>query len=194
MQVAGTGKKQPEDAVLPLEPMDPAITSIQPGGGVCMRIELAWGGWRRWYLRTFRRGYVARMGELRRGSENRCPFEPLDPRDVKFYRNQGGYYWDRRSDDPFAWRDCLPVARAGLAELLIFAGGSFALAGLLAWLYAPVAWVPAVFGLFFLWFFRNPRRSAAAAEPGPGVSLRPTAGCCRSKRSNTTSSSAGRRS
>src|SRR5262245_8121679 len=48
-------------ARLPLESLDPQITSIQPGGGWCMRIELAWGFVRRWYLKTFRRSYVARM-------------------------------------------------------------------------------------------------------------------------------------
>src|SRR6185436_15700303 len=79
---------------LALEPMDSQITSIQPGGGVCMRLELAWGYVRRWYLKTFRRGYVARMAQLRRGDKNVCPFEVLDPRDVKFYRNLGGYYWN----------------------------------------------------------------------------------------------------
>ena len=73
--------------------MDPQITSIQPGGGACMRLELAWGYVRRWYLKTFRPGYVARMARLRRGDRNVCPFEVLDPRDVKFYRNLGGYYW-----------------------------------------------------------------------------------------------------
>jgi phosphatidylserine decarboxylase len=148
---------------VPLEPMDPRLTSIQPGGGVCMRIELAWGRWRRWYLRTFRRAYVARMKELRLGDENGCPFEPLDPRDVKFYRNQGGYHW-ATEHDPFGWRDRLPFARSGLAELLIFAGGAFALAAALAWLYPLAAWIPAVFGLFFLWFFRNPKRVPPSGE------------------------------
>jgi len=142
---------------LPLEAMDPAITSIQPGGGVCMQIELAWGRLRRWYLKVFRRRYVARMRERRKGDENGCPFVPLDPRDTKFFRNQGGYYWDER-DDPFAWRGRLPFARCGLAELLLLAGGAFVLSGVLVWLYAPVAWVPALVGFFFLWFFRDPKR------------------------------------
>ena len=108
---------------LPIEPLDPAIDSIQPGGGVCMRIELGWGCVRRLWLRVFRRSYVRRMEALRRGDANRCPHPVLDPRDVKFYRNQGGYRWDI-ADDPFAWRDRLPVARVGLAELLLL-GGSF---------------------------------------------------------------------
>jgi len=142
---------------LKIEPMDPQVTSIQPGGGACMRWELLWGRWRRWYLRTFRRRYVARMKDLRQGHQNGCPFEPLDPRDVKFYRNQGGHFWAKH-DDPFAWRDRLPFVRVGMAELLILGGASFAVAIILGQVYWPVAWVPAVLGLFFLWFFRDPKR------------------------------------
>ena len=48
-----------------LEPMDPQLTSIQPGGGVVIRLELAWGVVRRLWLKTFRRGYVKRMAALR---------------------------------------------------------------------------------------------------------------------------------
>src|SRR5689334_1725866 len=102
----------------PLEPMDPQIRSIQPGGGICIHIELAWGYVRRWHLRTSRKAYVARMAKLRRGEQNQCPFEVLDPRDLKFFRNQPGYWWSIE-DDPFAWRDHLPFARVGLAELLL---------------------------------------------------------------------------
>jgi phosphatidylserine decarboxylase len=165
---------------LPLEPIDPQITSIQPGGGVCMRLELAWGHVRRWYLKTFRAGYVAKMAALRRGDKNVCPFEVLDPRDVKFYRNLGGYYWEPQ-DDPFTWRDRLGFARVGLAELWLITGGLFAASIALSWVLSLfsatlasgpgvltgaaavwilrlVAWTPAVLGLFIVWFFRNPRR------------------------------------
>lgn len=142
---------------LPLEAMDPQIRSIQPGGGVCMRLELAWGYIRRWYLKTFRRGYVARMQALRRGDHNVCPFEPLDPRDVKFYRNLGGYEWAPQ-DDPFAWREHLGFARVGLAELWLISGAFFAIAAGLAWVFWPVAIVPAFLGLCIVWFFRSPRR------------------------------------
>lgn len=148
----------------PIEPLDPSITSIQPGGGVCMRIELGWGCLRRLYLRAFRRAYLRRMEGLRQGSVNRCPHAVLDPRDVKFYRNQGGYRWDL-TDDPFAWRDRLPVARVGLAELVLLAGGFFALTAVAAWCYWPVSFVPAALGLFVVSFFRNPRRKIPA-EPG----------------------------
>ena len=62
-----------------IEPLPAEIKSTQPGGGVCYRIELAWGRWRRWVLKTFNRGYVRRMRELRRGEPTGCPHEMLDP-------------------------------------------------------------------------------------------------------------------
>jgi phosphatidylserine decarboxylase len=148
---------------MPLEPMDPQITSIQPGGGVCMRLELAWGHVRRWYLKTFRRGYVTRMAQLRRGDKNVCPFEVLDPRDIKFFRNLGGYSWVLR-DDPFAWRDRIPFARVGLTELWLISGLFFAVAACAVWLYWPLAVVPFALGLCIVWFFRNPRRTIPREE------------------------------
>jgi phosphatidylserine decarboxylase len=142
---------------LPLESMDPLITSIQPGGGVCMKLELAWGHVRRRYLKAFCPQYVARMAALRRGDRNACPFEVLDPRDVKFYRNQGGYYWEPQ-DDPFTWRDRLGFARVGLTELWMITGVFFAIGAVLAWLFWPLFPIPVVLGACIVWFFRNPRR------------------------------------
>ena len=105
---------------LELEPMPPELTTIQPGGGPIMRLELAWGGVRRWWLKTFRKGYVERMRRLRKGDRNPTPHEVLDPRDVKYYENRpGGYYWEVE-DDPFSWRSGLLFARWGLAELVVF--------------------------------------------------------------------------
>ncbi len=168
-----TGSENPTNVErLPIEPMDPAISSIQPGGGVCMRIELGWGRLRRAYLRTFRRGYLRRMEALRRGEVNRCPHAVLDPRDTKFFRNQGGYSWTR-TDDPFAWRDRLPVVRVGLAELLLLSGSCFALAVIAALVYWPVSFVPAALGLFVISFFRNPRR---AIPDAPGQVVAPADG------------------
>ena len=146
---------------LELEPLDPQITSIQPGGGACMQIELAWGCLRRWYLRQFRPGYVRRMAALRRGEPEGCPHEALDPRDLKFYRNQTDCGWPSQ-DDPFQWRDRLPFARAGLAELVLLGGGALVMAAIMAAIYWPLAVLPGALGLFVLWFFRNPRRTAPA--------------------------------
>lgn len=144
---------------LPIEPICPQIRSIQPGGGVCMQIELFWGRCRRAYLRAFRRRYLTRMRELKLAELDACPHEVLDPRDTKFFRNQGPDCW-APEDDPFAWRDRLPLARAGLAELLILGASCGILAGLLAVVYPPVAWIPALAGLFVLWFFRDPKRTS----------------------------------
>jgi phosphatidylserine decarboxylase len=155
---------------LPLEPMDPQLTWIQPGGGVIVHLELLWGYWRRFWLKTFRKGYVARMAELRQGDENRCPHEVLDPRDLKFHRNQGGWHW-KPEDDPFTGRDKIPFARAGLAELMVFSLITFGPAILLAWLtlslnwqgpWAVIAWLAvstfSVCGILIVWFFRDPTR------------------------------------
>lgn len=164
--------------VLPLEPMDPQIGRIQPGGGVVVQLELAWGRWRRFWLRTFRPGYVRRMAALRKGEFNGCPHDVLDPRDLKFFRNQGGYYWEP-ADDPFRWRDRIPFARAGLAELLVFGLLTFGPAAALAvWLLTrtdlagtdSLLWMAAWFvvaglvvcGGLVVWFFRNPIRRVPA--------------------------------
>ncbi len=164
---------------LPPEPMDPQLTWIQPGGGVVCRLELAWGRWRRVWLKTARPGYVRRMAALRKGDFNGCPHEVLDPRDVKLFRNQGGYHWEP-ADDPFRWRDRLPFARVGLAELLVFSAITFLPAAALAAAAAAtggplrivlglLAATLAVFGGLIVWFFRDPPRRVPT-EPGLVVS------------------------
>jgi phosphatidylserine decarboxylase len=175
-----------DQRLLPLEPMDPQLTWIQPGGGVIVHLELAWGHVRRWWLKTFRSSYVERMRRLRKGTENRCPHEVLDPRDLKFFRNQGGYEWDI-ADDPFAWRDRLPFARTGLAELLVFSLmtygvgavlGVWAIKASLGTALNVLVWliVVALFviGGLITWFFRNPKRDVpqgrgTVVSPADGV-------------------------
>jgi phosphatidylserine decarboxylase len=158
--------------LLPLDSMDPQLTCIQPGGGVICRIELAWGHWRRFWLKTFRPGYVHRMAAIRKGDCNGCPHEVIDPRDLKFFRNQKGYHWEP-VDDPFQWRGKLPFARVGLAELIVFTlltfGPAIGLAVWLTWADGSIdeptrilGWLAvaalAVFGLLVVWFFRSPPR------------------------------------
>jgi phosphatidylserine decarboxylase len=85
------------------------------------------------------------------------PHEPLDPRDLKFYRNRCGCDWPAQ-DDPFRWRDRIPFARAGLAELLLLGGGCALLAAVALLVWPPAAVLPAAVGLLIAWFFRDPPR------------------------------------
>lgn len=161
------------------EPLPANIASVQPGGGVCYQIELAWGHWRRWCLKTFRPGYVRRMAELRHGDATGCPHEVLDPRDLKFCRNLCTTDWDP-ADDPFRWREKIPFARWGLAELQLMGWPLLALTiGLAFTAYGATGAWAALYGLlaagsgvvFYLivYFFRDPFRRVPD-EPGLVVS------------------------
>lgn len=171
--MASMGSQPPPSA--PVKP-----TSVQPGGGFCMSVELAWGRLRRAYLRRFRPDYVRRMAEKRQGQCPNCPHDVIDPRDLKFFRNVCGY-WFRPEDDPFRWRDHLGFARYGLAELTLFsllALALYLLFGTLAtWGYA-LAWLPwmalSLVHLEVLYFFRDPERTipsdpAALVSPADGT-------------------------
>jgi phosphatidylserine decarboxylase len=156
------------------------ITSAQPGGGFCYSLEMAWGRFRRGFLRRYRPGYVRRMQALRQGECPNCPHDIIDSRDLKFARPVCSY-WFRPEDDAFAWRGRLRLARAGLAELLFF---SFVFATLTAlfcllavfvnpWLYAPVP-VIGLLWLFVISFFRDPERviptdATAVVSPADGT-------------------------
>jgi phosphatidylserine decarboxylase len=139
-------------------------TSAQPGGGLCMALELLWGRWRRRWLRTLWPGYVRSMQARRRGACPECPHDIIDPRDLKYARIACGY-WFRPEDDPFRWRSRLGFARYGLAELILFtllylgAGGGCLAAALLV---HPGFWVPlaglTLVWLEVVWFFRDPER------------------------------------
>jgi phosphatidylserine decarboxylase len=143
----------------PIEPLGPEIRSIQPGEGLGFRFERAWGGLRRAWLRRFRRRYVERMRDKRRGEDGVAgrDSEVLDSRDLKLIRNVCGFSW-APEDDPFAWRGRLPFARAGLVELVGIGGGFVLLAAALAAIAWPLGIAPAIAALLVVWFFRDPRR------------------------------------
>jgi phosphatidylserine decarboxylase len=139
------------------EPMPANIPSAQPGGGVCYRIELAWGWWRRWWLKRFRPRYVERMAALRRGEPTGAPHEILDPRDLKYCRIRCECSWDE-ADDPFRWRGRLPVTRWGAAEMQLMGWPLVALTLVLGWFFWYLAPVPVVLLGFVVYFFRDPPR------------------------------------
>lgn len=150
------------------EPLPANITSVQPGGGVCYQMELAWGRWRRWCLSRFRRGYLRRMAETMRGSAGGAPHAVLDPRDLKYCRNLCTAEW-LLEDDRFRWRERLPFARWGLAELQLMGYPLLAItAGLGFWRWY-AALVPGVILALVVWFFRDPPRRVPQ-EPGAVVS------------------------
>jgi phosphatidylserine decarboxylase len=145
----------------------PAVP-IQPGGGWAIRLELRWGRLRRKYLRLMRPGYVARALAARRGACPECPHDIIDSRDLKLYANACGY-WFPAANDPFAWRDALPIARPGWAEVLLFGGGAGVATALALLMWPWAALLPAVAGVFVIAFFRDPGRRLPE-EPGVIVS------------------------
>src|SRR5579859_283774 len=156
----------------PTPPMHEAIrpTSVQPGGGFCMSLELAWGRLRRRYLRRFRPTYVEQMRQKRQGDCPGCPHDIIDPRDLKFVRNVCGFSF-RAEDDAFQWRDRLGFARVGLMELLFFSA-VFGLPALTCIVFALAVsgffWalaLPLLLGwLEVIWFFRDPERTIPGAD------------------------------
>ncbi len=142
------------------DPLPENIRGVQPGGGYLYRVELAWGKWRRWYLKRFRRGYVAKMASLRSGSDEGAPHEVLDPRDLKYCRNQCTADWNL-ADDPFRWREKIPFARWGLCELFLMSGFLIAMGAAVVWLLPGFWYLAAIPGLLLaeiVYFFRDPRR------------------------------------
>jgi phosphatidylserine decarboxylase len=146
------------------QPLPENIASTQPGGGKCYRLELAWGRWRRWWLKTFRPRYVARMALLRKGEPGDVPHELLDPRDLKYCCNRTTCHWEP-ADDPFRWRRRIPLAFWGAAEMHLMGWPLLALTLLVAWRLPYVAPLPAVALGLLLFFFRDPPRRVPQ-EPG----------------------------
>ena len=162
---------------LPTTPQKP--TSVQPGGGLCMAIELAWARCRKFFTRRLFPGYVQAMQAKRQGECHNCTHDILDARDLKYTRNVCGY-WFRPEDDAYAYRSRLGFARHGLAELILFSLAYIALgiACVLAalevhWLF----WIPfaalTLVELEILFFFRDPDR---VIPPEPDALVSPADG------------------
>ena len=116
---------------------------------------------RRAWLRCCRSRYVEQMERLRVGTPDGAPHAVLDPRDLKFCRNICDADW-AADDDPFRWRERLPFARWGLAELIIMGTPLAVATSLLVWLGTPWAWLailPAILFALVVWFFRDPPRA-----------------------------------
>lgn len=168
------------DQSLSRVPVAEKPASVQPGGGTCMSIELAWGRCRRRLLRWFQPGHVRRMVEKRQGDCPGCTHDIIDARDLKYCRTVCGF-WFQPHDSPFPTRGPCGLARYGLAELVVFSlllgavAASFALAGAFLhwtlWLgLLPVALV----WLEIVYFFRDPERKVpddprALVSPADGT-------------------------
>jgi phosphatidylserine decarboxylase len=144
-----------------------------------VKLELAWGWFRRGWLRRIHPGYVRRMAEKRQGHCPDCSHDIIDSRDLKYWRNVCGFSF-RPEDDSFRWRDHLRLARYGLAEVVgmsvLLLPLAIVLAALAAWSSALLA-VPlaVVLGLwaFLVSFFRDPERTIS---PSPDALLSPADG------------------
>jgi phosphatidylserine decarboxylase len=157
-------------------PLPENIRSVQPGGGFCYSAELAWGRWRRFWLKHVRPGYVRRMAALRRGDPTGAPHDILDPRDLKYCSNQCSAHW-ASEDDSFLWRDRLPVTRWGLAEMQIMGWPLVALSLAIGLVCGPWRWLAVLPLLALAWllsFFRDPWRvvpgdADAVVSPADGT-------------------------
>jgi len=112
------------------------------------------------------------MAATRQGDPDGAPHEILDPRDLKYCRNRCTCDWDPAAD-PFRWRDRLPFARWGLAELQLMGWPLLGLTVLLAclspWYVQCLAPVPGVMFCLIVYFFRDPPRRVPQ-QPGLIVS------------------------
>lgn len=146
---------------LPTTPQTPA--SVQPGGGACLSIELAWGRLRRGILRAFFPGYVQTMLAKRLGECATYADQVIDSRDLKYIRNVTALTF-RPEDDRSAWRGRLGIARYGWAELiistLVVALGlvGFGLLSLIHWTFWLLAIPLVLVWLEIVYFFRDPER------------------------------------
>ena len=115
------------------------------------------------------------MAELRHGDLEGAPHDVLDPRDLKYCCHRCSAYWSPEHD-PFLWRNRLPFARWGLAEMQIMGFPLVAAGVALICLPNPFPWfalLPVGLLGLLLYFFRDPPRNVPRAE---GTILAPADG------------------
>jgi len=129
-----------------------------------MSLELAWGRLRRAWLRRLFPGYVRRMAAQRHGNCPGCSHDAVDARDLKFYRNVCGCQF-RDQDDPCRRLPGIPLARAGLGEVVFFSLVLLSAAIVLVlgalflhWLFWLPVGVLLILWVFVISFFRDPER------------------------------------
>jgi phosphatidylserine decarboxylase len=158
---------------LPSTPQKP--TSVQPGGGTCMAIELAWARFRKFWLRKFCPGYVQRMQSKRLGDCPSCPHDIIDNRDLKYWRNVCGYTFPPEVD-PRSFSTRGGFARHGVAEILLCGAPLAATISALTvaaiewhWLLWFAVYAVSMVALEIVTFFRDPER-VIPADPDVLVS------------------------
>jgi phosphatidylserine decarboxylase len=105
------------------------------------------------------------MAEKRQGQCADCTHDIIDSRDLKFCRNVCGYHFGAE-DDPYRRPRLLPLAVAGVAEVVFYSVLLLGLAAALAVLAVFVHWSFVLgtaaalgFWIFIVSFFRDPERT-----------------------------------
>ena len=106
------------------------------------------------------------------GNSEGAPDEILDPRDLKYCRNLCSADW-AAADDRFAWRERIPFARWGLAELQLMGFPMVALTAAAALTIGRWPFRRAIVLLLAVWFFRDPPRRV---PPEPDLLVSPADG------------------
>ena len=173
------------------EPLPDNLRSVQPGGGFCYRVELAWGRWRRWYLHHFRPGYVrkmaalaARLGDRRSARNPRSARSEVLPQSVRLRLGPGGGPLSVAGEAAVCPLGLGRIAVDGLSALGAARSSGHGSRGIGPWSRA-CCWDS--------WSISFATRGGTCPR-GPGCwCRRPTERWPRSRRLSTTTSSAGRR-